>query len=81
MVQRYRIPEDQWNTTTTREFQETYGANDSAKAMGNALKINLTLQTLTLDHNNSGNEGAMAFADGLKINSVLKELGLINNDK
>ena len=48
MVQRYRILEDEWNTTTTtgREFQETCGANDSAKAMGYALKINLTLRTL-----------------------------------
>ena len=49
MVQRCRILEDEWNTTTTtgtREFQEIYGAKDSAKAMGYALKINLTLRTL-----------------------------------
>ena len=51
-----------------------------AQAIGEALKVNQTLQTLNLESNQIGDAGAQAIADALKVNQTLQELDLEHNN-
>jgi hypothetical protein len=50
--------------------------NDGAVEIAEALKINSTLNELSLEFSSIGKEGAIAIAKALKINSTLSNLNL-----
>ena len=52
---------------------------DEAKMIGEAIKVNKTLQKLNIAHNNISDDGAAAISDGLQCNISLQELNMSNN--
>ena len=49
------------------------------KAIGEGLKVNTSLTSISLNYNNVGEEGAKAIAEGLKLNTSLSEINLYSN--
>ena len=47
--------------------------------IGEAIKVNKTLQKLDINHNSISDDGAVAFSDGLKYNISLQELNMSYN--
>lgn len=54
--------------------------DDGARAMGEALEVNRSLDTLTLKNNNIRPAGLTALAEGLKKNTRLNYISLFGND-
>ena len=53
--------------------------SDEAKMIGEAIKVNKTLQKLDINNNSISDDGAAAISDGLKCNISLQELYMSNN--
>ena len=51
-----------------------------AKAIGEALKVNTSLTSINLGHNNIGDEGGKAIEEALRVNTSLTWIGLSHNN-
>ena len=54
--------------------------DDGARAMGEALEVNRSLNTLTLKNNSIRPAGLTTLAEGLKKNTTLNYISLFGND-
>jgi hypothetical protein len=61
---------------TTLDLEDNNIGAEGAKAIAEALKVNMILTTLGLSANSIGDEGAKAIAEALKVNAVLTDLAL-----
>ena len=65
-----------WDPMTSEQNKIT---SDEAKMIGEAIKVNKTLQKLNIYRNNISDDGATAISDGLKCNISLQELNMSYN--
>ena len=66
-----------WDIFTSEQNKIT---SDEAKMIGEAIKVNKTLQKLNITNNNISDDGATAISDGLKYNISLQELNMSRNN-
>ena len=60
-------------------FNKNKITNEGARTIGEAIKVNKTLQKLYINDNSISDDGAVAISDGLKCNSSLQELNISHN--
>ena len=70
-LQELNLSQDFWTSEKITSYE--------AKMIGEAIKVNKTLQKLDINNNSISDDGAAAISDGLKCNISLQELYMSNN--